>query len=131
MEKEKTIFEMIIGGEIPAAKFYEDEVCIGIVDKFPATAGQVLIIPRTPVDYAFDLDEETYSHIFNVAKKVAKAIDKAFTPIRTCLVVEGFDVPHTHIKLYPVYEKVLQTNPGEEISNEAAQEIADSISAEL
>jgi histidine triad (HIT) family protein len=74
------------------------------MDQFPGVKGQTLVIPKAEIDYAFDLDSETYAHIFQIAKKIAKASDKAFNTVRTCLVVEGFEVPHVHIKLYPMTE---------------------------
>ncbi len=99
-----SIFSKIIRREIPAEFVYEDDICIVIMDKFPGVKGQTLVIPKKEIDYAFDLDDETYSHIFSVAKKIAKASDKAFNAFRTCLVIEGFEVPHAHIKLYPIPE---------------------------
>lgn len=103
----ESIFSKIIRREIPAVFVYEDDVCVVLMDKFPGAVGQTLVIPKKEVDYIFDLDETTYNHLFMVAKEIAKASDKAFQPERTCLVVEGFEVPHTHIKVYPV------TNGGE------------------
>jgi histidine triad (HIT) family protein len=97
-----TIFTKIINQEIPGQFVYEDEICVALMDKFPAVIGQVLVIPKKEVDYAFDLDEETYSHIFRVAKKIVNAMDSVYSTTRTCLVVEGFEVPHVHIKLYPM-----------------------------
>jgi len=99
-----SIFTQIINREIPGHFIYEDEHCVAILDKFPAVKGQSLIIPKKDVDYAFDLDDETYLHLFQVAKKVGKASDKALDAERTCLVVEGFDVPHVHIKIYPMQD---------------------------
>lgn len=100
-----TIFTKIINREIPAYFLYEDEHCVAILDRFPAVPGQALVIPKQEVDYAFDLDDETYLHLFQVAKTVGTAIDAALQPERTCLVVEGFDVPHVHIKIYPMPNK--------------------------
>jgi len=97
-----SIFSKIIRREIPAQFVYEDDQCVVIMDKFPGVIGQTLVIPKVEVDYAFDLDDDTYSHIFNIAKKIARASDQAFDTFRTCLVVEGFEVPHVHIKLYPI-----------------------------
>lgn len=97
-----SIFTKIINREVPAHFIYEDEHCVVILDKFPAVQGQSLVIPKKDVDYAFDLDDETYLHLFQIAKKVGKASDKALAAERTCLVVEGFDVPHVHIKIYPM-----------------------------
>jgi len=72
------------------------------MDAFPSVPGQVLVIPREPVDYVFDLPDATYQHIFAVAKTIAAALDATFDVSRTCLVVEGYEVPHAHIKLYPM-----------------------------
>ncbi len=97
-----SIFTKILTREIPGHFIYEDEVCAVILDKFPAVKGQSLIIPKKEVAYAFDLTDTVYLHIMTVAKRIARASDKAFGAVRTCLVVEGFDVPHVHIKLYPM-----------------------------
>jgi histidine triad (HIT) family protein len=97
-----SIFTKIIQKEIPGHFMYEDELCIVILDKFPSVKGQSLVIPKEEVDYAFDLQDDLYLHLFKIAKKVAHASDKVFDAARTCLVVEGFDVPHVHIKIYPM-----------------------------
>lgn len=97
-----SIFTKIINREIPAHIVYEDAHCVAILDKFPAVKGQTLVIPKKEIDYAFDLDDDTYLHLFKTAKMVAKASDRAFNAVRTCLVVEGFEVPHVHIKIYPM-----------------------------
>lgn len=97
-----TIFTKIINREIPGFFVYEDDLCVVIMDKFPAVNGQVLVIPREEVEYIFDLSTESYLHICKVSRKVAKALDEVFKTERTCVVVEGFDVPHVHIRLYPM-----------------------------
>jgi histidine triad (HIT) family protein len=129
--EEKTIFEKIIDGEIPSAKIYEDDICMSILDKFPNTEGQVLVIPKKPVDYIFDLDNETYNHIFLIAKKIGSALDKVIDPKRTCIVVEGFEVPHVHIKLYPVKNTSLSLSPGEEASDEDLAQLAEKLKKAL
>lgn len=97
-----TIFSKIINREIAGQFVYEDELCVVLMDKFPAVEGQTLVIPKVEVDYIFDLPEHIYKHLFEIAQKIALASDKAFATKRTCLVVEGFEVPHAHIKLYPM-----------------------------
>jgi len=97
-----SIFTKIINGEIPSIKIYEDDICIVIMDKFPSIDGQSLVIPKQEVEYIFDLPNEVYEHLFKITKKVAKASDEAFATLRTCVVIEGFEVPHAHIKIYPV-----------------------------
>lgn len=119
---EKTIFSKIIDREIPGHFVYEDDVCVVIMDAFPSTPGQTLIISREPIDYMFDLSEDTYAHILHVAKRVTKALDTVFKTSRTCMVIEGFEVPHTHIKLYPLAKDetaltniIMQTAPADQI----------------
>jgi histidine triad (HIT) family protein len=97
-----TIFTKIINREIPGFFVYEDDVCVVLMDKFPAVTGQVMVVPKAAVAYAFDLSDETYLHICMIAKLTAQALDAVFQTERTCLVIEGFEVPHVHIKLYPM-----------------------------
>lgn len=124
----KTVFEKIIDRELPAVFVYEDEKAIVIMDKFPAVNGQVLVIPRQPVDYVFDLDEETYDYIFRLAKKIGPAMHKAFGAKRVCMLVEGFDVPHVHIKMYPVMEGIpLEIHSGPAVEDEILTEQAHKI----
>ena len=130
-----SIFTKIINREIPGHFIYEDEFCVAILDKFPAVKGQALIIPKKDIDYAFDLDDETYLHLFQIAKKVGKACDKALGAERTCLVVEGFDVPHVHIKIYPMQDtqKALGAimPEGKEASDEELAIVATQIQAAM
>ena len=97
-----TIFSQIINREIPGFFVYEDDLCVVIMDKYPAVVGQSMVILRREAPYIFDLTEEEYRHLFAVARQVAKASDQVFEVDRSCLVVEGFEVPHVHIKIYPM-----------------------------
>lgn len=130
-----TIFQKIIEREIPGHFIYEDDTCAVILDRTPAVKGQSLVIPKEAVDYAFTLEEDTYLHLFSVAKKIASASDIAFDTHKTCLVVEGFDVPHVHIKLYPMQKKDAplgeRMHQGEEASDEELAVVATQIIAAL
>ncbi|MCA9360984.1 HIT family protein [Candidatus Kaiserbacteria bacterium] len=97
-----SIFSKIINRELPGFFIYEDDVCVAILDISPAVPGQTLIIPKQEVDYIGRLDEDTYLHLMKISRKIAKALDQTFSTLRTCYVIEGFEVPHVHIKLYPM-----------------------------
>lgn len=130
-----SIFSKIIRREVPAQFVYEDDICAVIMDKFPTIPGQTLVIPKKEVDYAFDLDDEAYAHLFQIAKQVALASDKALGADRTCLVVEGFEVPHAHIKLYPMpagnKNLAAAVSGGAMASDEDLAEMAERIKNEL
>ena len=82
------------------------------------------------VEDVLDVPDELYSHLWLVAKRVAKAMDDAFNPRKVCMVVEGFEVPHVHIKLYPIPEGGhLSTIPGNIADDEDLEENAKKIRA--
>lgn len=125
------IFCRIVSGEIASDKIYEDSECLVIPDRFPSAIGQTLVIAKKHEPYAFNLDDKNYLHLFSVAKKVAIASDKAFGSDRTCLLVEGFHVPHVHLKLYPTSGKKLDFGMGNELSAEEIREITEKIRERL
>lgn len=119
-----TLFTKIINREIPAQFVYEDDTCVVIMDKFPVVQGQVLIIPKVEVDYFFNLDEETSNHLLAVMKRITKALDATYHTLRTCVVIEGFEVPHAHIKLYPLTTVGFNMHGGIEADDASLQEEA-------
>lgn len=126
-----TIFTKIIKREIPAEIIYEDDYVIVIPDKFPSMEGQLLVITKQQASYIFDLDDETYKALMSATKHVSKALDKAFNTIRTCVVIEGFEVPHVHVRLYPCTTEELKWGPRSEASDEKLQIIAEKVRAQL
>lgn len=128
---EDSIFTKIIKREIPAEIIYEDEHVLVIPDKFPSMDGQTLVITKRQAPYIFDLDETEYRALMDATKKIAKALDQAFETIRTCAVIEGFEVPHVHIRLYPCQTATLTLSPRREASDEELKTIAEKIRAAL
>lgn len=97
----ESIFTKIINREIHAEIVWENENIIVLMDAFPVIDGQVLVIPKVQIDHFFDLDSEIYSELFNITKWVARVLKDTFNTQRTVMVIEGFEVPHVHVKLYP------------------------------
>lgn len=128
---EKTIFERIIDRDVPAEILYEDDLVIAILNRFPHIPGETLVISKKPVAYIFDLDDAVYEHLQRIVKKIAIVLDKTFNALRTCVVVEGFDVPHVHVRLYPVTTNHFDPSPGPMASDEQLHEIATNIRAHL
>lgn len=97
-----TIFSKIISGEIPAHKVAETADYLAFLDINPLREGHVLVIPKTEVDYVFDLDDEVYAGLMIFAKIVAKAIKKAIPCTKIGVTVIGLEVPHAHVHLIPI-----------------------------
>ena len=96
-----TIFSRIIAGEIPSFKIYEDEYVYVFLDIFPQQTGHTLIVPKIEVDHFSDVPEPYYSAIFQVAKKISKALKAATNCNRVCTIFMGYEVPHCHYQLVP------------------------------
>lgn len=125
-----TIFEKIIAGEIPSYKVAETDKFLAFLDAFPLKAGHTLVIPKTPVDYIFDLEDDVLAELHIFSKRVAKAVEAAVPCKRVGTAVIGLEVPHTHIHLIPI-ENIGDVNFSNEklkLSPEVMQEIASKIS---
>lgn len=97
-----TIFSRIINGEIPCYKIAENEKYFAFLDINPLNEGHTLVIPKTEIDYLFDIDDETLAGMVVFSKRVAKAIEKAIPCKRIGVAVVGLEVPHAHIHLVPL-----------------------------
>lgn len=97
-----TIFSKIAAGEIPSYKCAEDERFYAFLDINPLTQGHTLVIPRREVDYFFDLEDDELAAMTVFAKRVARAIGKAFPCRKVGMAVLGLEVNHAHIHLVPL-----------------------------
>ncbi|MET3978138.1 histidine triad (HIT) family protein [Mucilaginibacter sp. UYP25] len=97
-----SIFSKIISGEIPSHKVAETNEFLAFLDISPLAEGHVLVIPKTEVDYIFDLDDEVYIGLQMFAKIVATGIKKAISCKKVGVAVIGLEVPHAHIHLIPM-----------------------------
>jgi histidine triad (HIT) family protein len=98
-----TIFSKIIKGEIPSHKIAEDENYYAFLDISPQTEGHTLVVPKTEIDYIFDLQPENLSGLVLFSQKVAAAIRKAVPCLRVGVAVVGLEVPHAHVHLIPMH----------------------------
>jgi histidine triad (HIT) family protein len=97
-----SVFSKIVSGEIPSYKIAETANCYAFLDIFPLVKGHTLVIPKTEVDYIFDLDDALLAELHVFAKKIAKAIARVQLCKRVGVVVLGLEVPHAHIHLIPL-----------------------------
>lgn len=97
-----SIFTKIIKGEIPCHKVYEDDLTLAFLDIHPITPGHTLVISKKQIEFVWDLSDEDYQAVMATAKKVANRLQQVFTDkSRVALLVEGLDVAHAHLKVFP------------------------------
>jgi len=97
-----TIFTKIINGEITSYKIAENDRFYAFLDINPLAKGHTLVIPKSEIDYIFDLDDETTAGLFVFAKKVAKGIKAVVECKKIGITVLGLEVPHAHVHLVPI-----------------------------
>ncbi|MFQ5492679.1 MAG: HIT family protein [Candidatus Dojkabacteria bacterium] len=99
------IFCKIANEELPAFKIYDDGQFEAFLDIFPSHKGQALVIPKKHHTSKFSqTDTKQLIDLVKVAQKVARQIEENLSGVdRVQVLIEGFDVDHLHIKLFPSY----------------------------
>jgi histidine triad (HIT) family protein len=119
---ETCTFCHIIKGVEPAHRVWESEDFLAFLTRRPCNPGHTLLIPKTHVDYVFDLEEPLYSNIFRAAKQLSEPIRHATGAKRIGVAIEGLSVPHVHLHLVPLYD-VAELDPHRHIE-QTQQELA-------
>ena len=96
-----SVFTKIINGELPGRFVYRDNDVVAFLTIEPLTYGHTLVVPVAEVDKWTDLDPEVWAKVSNVAHTIGQAIISAFGSPRAGFIIAGFDVPHTHIHVFP------------------------------
>jgi histidine triad (HIT) family protein len=120
---EESIFTKIIKGEIPCHKVYEDDKTFAFLDIHPIQPGQTLVVPKKQVEYVWDLSDDDYYALMATAKKVANRLKQVFpAKSRIAMHIEGLDVAHAHLKIFPFNSDVeFRNRPNMEVEADHQQ----------
>ncbi len=97
-----TIFTRIVNGEIPCYRIAENAQYLAFLDINPLQEGHTLVIPKTEVDFIFDMEEDLHAGLWTFARSIGKAIGRVVPCKRVGITVIGLEVPHAHIHLIPI-----------------------------
>lgn len=128
-----SVFTKIVNGDIPCYKIAETNNCFAFLDISPLAKGHTLVIPKKETDDLFDLDDELYSELCLLAKKIAVAIGKTIPCKKVGIAVIGLEVAHAHIHLVPIngiYD-IDFSSPKLKLTREEFREIASKISSAI
>lgn len=98
-----SIFTKIIKGEIPCHKVYEDDKTFAFLDIHPVQPGHTLVVPKTQVEFVWDLAAEDYRAVMETVQKVAKRLQEVLGVPFVGSQVIGVDVPHAHVHIIPFH----------------------------
>jgi histidine triad (HIT) family protein len=128
-----TLFTRIMDGEIPGTFVWQDDRCVAFLSINPITPGHVLVVPRDEVDHWIDLSDELARHLMSVAHTLGRAQQQAFGCERVALIIAGYEVPHTHVHVFPTtsMSQVSFANAAESVTGEELEDAAHRIRTAL
>lgn len=105
---QQCLFCRIISGEIPAAKVYEDDNILAILDINPVNIGHTLVIPKAHYDALYVLPEDLLCEMSIGVQKLAVAIKHATAADGINIEMNndraaGQLIDHAHIHIVPRY----------------------------
>jgi len=103
---EDCIFCKIIAERVPSYKVYEDDAVFAFLDVYPASEGHTLVAPKKHFNKFTDMDTESIALLFEAARKITAAIEKAFSAEGSNIginngKVAGQEIPHVHVHVIP------------------------------
>lgn len=132
--KQQCPFCLMVKGDIPVKKVYEDETLLGILDIRPANKGHTLLFPKEHHRVLSTVPEPLIAHMFSTANKLSTAIFDAMQAQGTNIHVAngpaaGQSAPHVLINIIPRFtkDKVVIGWDSEKIEDSEMEDIAESI----
>lgn len=104
-----TVFEKIVGREIPAEIVYEDDRMLAFMDIGPIIKGHVLVIPKIPYNCITDAPDDVVAGLIQLCKRIA-AVQIAALGADGVNIMQnngsaaGQEVPHLHFHVIPRFD---------------------------
>lgn len=103
------VFCLIIRGEIPSTKVYEDPDIIAILDISQVTRGHTLVIPKFHCEDMLHCPSELLHRVMDVAQRIGLAAIKNLGASGVNILtnvgeVAGQSVKHFHVHVIPRYD---------------------------
>lgn len=118
--------------EVPSKIVYEDSDSMAFLDINPRSKGMCIVVPKK---HFTNLNEnlELVSKIFDKALIVGEKIRKSLNPMTVAFSIMQAQVPHFHIRVYPVYKDQIPLieNKPVEITEEELESLAHRIRSAL
>jgi len=101
---QECIFCGIANKSIASKIVYEDDFSIAFLDRYPRSRGMAIVVPKHHYK-DFDENFELSFKVFESAITVAEMLKQSLEPRSISIsIIESPEVPHFHIRVYPVYE---------------------------
>ncbi len=122
---DKNVFGMILRGELPCHKIYEDDDTLAFMDVMPRCDGHCLVVPKKPSRNLLDIDPKDLATMMASVQIVMRAVKKAFKA--NGITIQQFNEPaagqevfHTHMHILPRFDSVRLGNHTTEMADNDA-----------
>jgi histidine triad (HIT) family protein len=122
-----TLFELIVKGEIPCHKVWEDDRHLAFLDINPRVEGHTLVIPKKAHGEVFAMPTIEYEALWRAARTVAHHLERKTGCQRVVVVVLGYEIEHVHIHLMPT--NILEDFPFPPVDLAAQERLAETAKA--
>ena len=106
----QNIFAMILRGEAPAYKIYEDADVLAFLDIFPQSRGHVLVIPKaSQARNILEVEPEVFGKLMSAVQRLTRVIVDELQPDGVQIAQfngapAGQTVYHIHVHIIPRWE---------------------------
>ncbi len=105
---EDCIFCKIVAGDAPASLVCEEEHTLAFADRYPASPGHILVIPKEHYRDIHTLPAELAGEVMQTTSRVARAVNEALEPkginlVQSNGVAARQSVMHFHMHIIPRY----------------------------
>lgn len=99
-----TLFSKIIAGELPGHFVWKDPEVVAFLSIAPLRPGHTLVVPRAEVDRWTEIEPALLTRCMEVSQAIGQGVRAAWDAPRAGVVIAGFEVPHMHIHVAPVWD---------------------------
>ncbi|HKZ45417.1 MAG TPA: HIT domain-containing protein [archaeon] len=104
MEERPCVFCGIISKSTPSKIVFEDDDTLAFLDIAPRSRGMTIVAPKQHYrnfDENFDLSQKVFADSLVVSEMIKQSLEPSSISIS---VISSEEVPHFHVRLYPVFE---------------------------
>lgn len=95
------IFCGIAQGTISAYVVYQDAATVAFLNIFPPMEGHTIVIPKVHTSQVWEMSQTDYDALFKTVLLVGKRIREIYQPVQVGVQIEGLEIAHTHVKVFP------------------------------
>ena len=99
-----TLFSKIIACELPGHFVWKDPEVVAFLSIAPLRPGHTLVVPRAEVDRWTEIEPALLTRCMEVSQAIGQGVRTAWDAPRAGMVIAGFEVPHMHIHVAPVWD---------------------------